>query len=497
MTESARCRSCGSEFAEAARYCSQCGARVDDRLPSDPNSGGARLFCERRQLTVMFVDLVGSTKLSFDLDPEDFTSAVSAYRDVCVRVVRHWRGYVSRYVGDGVLICFGYPHASEDDALRAVAAAWELARDIPEVSLSKSTAARSSTLPRLRARVSLHTGLAVVGDVVGRDSAESHDILGAAPNIAARLQALAGPGEVVISEATAALLPPTIQLRPLEPISHRPEMAAVGAFAVTHMPIGLIRRRPISLGTFVGRNALLESILLELGTEREQVPAILVCGEPGVGKSRLVHEIITKNAARSIKWIEVACSAYGLMSPLHPFKTWLDESDAEDEAISSTPEASGDAPDGPTSPFDRRRQTFGKLQASLLAHAPNVGLLVEDLHWADSTTLEFLAELVSATEPSRFALLMTSRDQLSHPVSILQQLRVETLGRLLPGDSAELARELSGGKSLSAFELAEIVGHADGIPLYIEEFVRAISQYRSAAIDPNRDHIPVTLRDSL
>ena len=230
----------------------------------------------------------------------------------------------------------------------------------------------------------MHTGLAVVGDVVGRDSAESHDILGAAPNIAARLQALAGPGEVVISEATAALLPPTIQLRALEPISHRPEMAAVGAFVVTHMPLGLIRRRPISLGTFVGRNTLLESILSQLGEHGADVPAILVCGEPGVGKSRLAHEIIKNTATGSFKWIELACSAYGLMSPLHPFESWLDDSDTHDDDISSTTETSVavDVRDGPTSPFDRRRRTFGKLQASIRTQAPQVGLLVEDLHWA-------------------------------------------------------------------------------------------------------------------
>ena len=497
MATDEKCWSCGSRSSEAANYCSQCGTRLDRRSASG-DALEARSTCERRQLTVMFCDLVESTRLSLELDPEDFTIAVSAYRDVCVRVVRNWKGYVSRYVGDGVLIYFGFPQAAEDDAVRAAAAAWELVRAIAELKLPES-ATRNGPLPRLRARISLHTGLAVVGDVVGFDSAERHDVLGAAPNIAARLQTLARPGEVVISETTAALLPPTIRLRPIEITTHRPELATVNAFAITEVPQDIIRCRPISLSTFVGRNALREKVASYLGESEKEVAALLLIGEAGVGKSRLVQEVTKHSVSKSIKWIELNCSAYGQMSPLYPFRGWLDEIDTHGNGPASSPEKldAGNPRARLTSPFERRRRIFGKLQTTIFAHAPRVGLVFEDVHWADSTTLEFVAQLLSAAVPGRFVLLMTSRLPLNNQLSILRRLRVETLDRLLPGHAAQLARELSATRPLNAFELAEIVEHSDGVPLYIEEFVRAITENAAGTQDAGPDHIPITLRDSL
>jgi class 3 adenylate cyclase len=203
----------------------------------------------------MFCDLVGSTKLSFELDAEDFANAVRAYRDACVRVVKHWRGYTSRYAGDGVLIYFGYPRASEDDALRGVAAAWELVHAIPELKFPNSMSRRRA-LPKLQARISLHTGLAVVGDVVGTDSVESDGALGATLNIASKLQNLASPGEVVISEATAKLLPPSIHLRPLQIGPDTPDIGFLRAFVITDMSQDHKQRRPVSKGPFVGRHSL-------------------------------------------------------------------------------------------------------------------------------------------------------------------------------------------------------------------------------------------------
>jgi class 3 adenylate cyclase len=169
VAKSISCLLCGVECSETANYCSQCGARLDSQIRARFTSSGATAACELRQLTVMFCDLVGSTKLSLELDAEDFASAVRTYRDACVRVVRHWGGCVSRYIGDGVLIYFGYPRASEDDALRGVAAAWELVHTIPKLKFPNSISRRRA-LPKLQARIGLHTGLAIVGDLVGTDS---------------------------------------------------------------------------------------------------------------------------------------------------------------------------------------------------------------------------------------------------------------------------------------------------------------------------------------
>jgi class 3 adenylate cyclase/tetratricopeptide (TPR) repeat protein len=502
VAKSIRCLSCGVACSESAKFCSQCGARLQGQAATGGNAGEASSPRERRQLTVMFCDLVESTKLSLELDAEDFTNAVSAYRDACVRVVRYWKGYISRYVGDGVLIYFGYPRAAEDDALRGVAAAWELVHAIPELSLPSSVSAmRSGALPKLRARISLHTGLAVVGDVVGRDSIESDGALGAAPNIAARLQTLAQPGEVVISETTAALLPPTIRLKPLEVGRDRSDVGSVRAYTIAEMPQDFVQRRPVSVGSLIGRQAPLERVLLQLDESREDAAGVLLCGEPGVGKSRLVQEVIKHPDAASATWLQLACSAYGEMSPLHPFRDWLGEVDASGGARASPPHgAQRDKKDAEatalgessTSPYDRRTQIFQRLRAALFAYAPRVGLVIEDVHWADSTTLEFVGTILSAPAPGRLFVLMTSRQLPNDALMASGRLRVEKLDRLPPGDAASLARSLSATRPLTAFELAEIVDHADGVPLFIEEFVRALD---SKHADP--DHIPITLRDSL
>lgn len=428
----------------------------------------------------MFCDLVGSTRLSLELDAEDFTEAVSGYRDACARVVRRWHGFISRYVGDGVLIYFGYPRAEADDALRAVAAAWELSRTIAELEVPHRGAGPDRML-RLQSRIGLHTGLVVVGDVVGRDSHENDGALGAAPNIAARLQALCEPGEVVISDATAALLPATIKLRPIDRKSEKADFGTVHPFCVIDVPRDPTPGRSLSASGLVGRQGTLERLRSALREEAPGPAALFVWGEAGVGKSRLVHELTGADGAR---WLRITCSGYGRLSPLHPFREWLHEPEAGSvEAL---------AADADSTPYDRRRRIFDELRNTLLAGAPRTGLLIEDLHWADSMTEEFLAELLSTKPAALAALVMTSREPPHEVLAAAGRLHVETLQRLTPGDAASLARGIETPRPLTAYELAEIVDHADGVPLFIEEFVRAITAREAGA-----DGIPITLRDSL
>ena len=393
---------------------------------------------------------------------------------------------------------FGYPRAAEDDALRAVGAAWELVHVIPDLRLPHSVSAlRSDPLPTLRARVSLHTGLAIVGDVVGRDSLENDDALGAAPNIAAKLQSLGQPGDVVVSDVTAALLPPSIRLQALEREIGRQDVGAVRAFVVADVPRDFMQRRTVSAAPLVGRHAVLERLLAYVNPAGTEVGGVLLCAEPGLGKSRLVQELVKHPYSREIAWVQLACSAYGQVSPLHPFRDWSEVRGAE-LTTSLAPGggdqngAHADGSEDPASPYLHRRRIFEDLRNALLAHAPRVGLIIEDIHWADSTTLEFVAELLLTTAPGRLILLMTSRQAPSHALTASGRLRVERLDRLAPGDAAALARALSAARPLTAFELAEIVEHADGVPLFIEEFVRAIP-----ARGAGDDHIPITLRDSL
>jgi len=478
------CVACGVPFPAGARFCAQCGVRLHHTPARDAESM-TRPSVERRQLTVMFCDLVGSTRLSLELDAEELTGAINAYRDACVAVVQHWRGFIARYVGDGVLIYFGFPHAAEDDAFRAVVAAWELSRTIAQLQLQRSDGGSRRELV-LQARIGLHTGLVVVGDMVGRESHENAGVLGAAPNIAARLQSLCQPGEIVLSDTTAALLPPTILLRAIQP-PERVDFGPVRPFCVTEVPSDPMARRPLSSSGLLGRNSTLQKLDAALRGEGARPVALFVCGEPGIGKSRLLHELLAQAQRIPVCWIRLACTAYGQLSPLHPFREWLGEADAVADA--------SEQPSGHEhefTPYDRRRRIFQNLRDSLLSRAPRIGLVMEDLHWADSTTLEFLADLLATKPDALTAVLMTSRESPPEAISSSTPLALEMLQRLTPGDSASLARSIETPRPLTAFELAEIVRHADGVPLFIEEFVRGIT-----ARDPGADGIPITLRDSL
>jgi class 3 adenylate cyclase/tetratricopeptide (TPR) repeat protein len=487
------CWACGAGLPLPARFCSSCGARVDAAARRAEDAGGSQP-CERRQLTVMFCDLAGSTKLSLELDPEDFTSIIRAYRDVCAQIARSWKGYVSRNIGDGVLVYFGYPQASEDDAFRGVAAAWELSRAIPKLDLSQHFVdeARVRAHAGLEVRVSLHTGLAVVGDVVGRYSAESHDVLGAAPNIAAKLQALARPGEVVVSETTAALLPPTIETRPLKTTA---SPAGVRAFVIANVPPQQVRPRATGADLFVGRSTALERMLAHAHNREDEASGLLLVGEPGVGKSRLVQEMVKRCSDTFPTWTELACSPYEETSPLHPFSRWLRS--GEMQADPKSDGKTGVAAPLLTSPFDHRRRMFGHLKSKIFSQGPRVGLVLEDMHWADSTTADFVTELVTEANPRSFLMVMTSRWPLRGPLATSRRLHVETLTRLDPGDAAALARALSVNRPLSAFEIAEIVDRAGGVPLFIEQFVKAKTGYSQIDDGSTHDQIPTTLRDAL
>jgi class 3 adenylate cyclase/tetratricopeptide (TPR) repeat protein len=481
MTASLACSECGVLSTPAAVYCAQCGAQLISQTPLAPTHA-SRSKVERRQLTLMFCDLVGSTRLSLALDAEEFAEAINAYRDTCARVVKQWDGFVSRFVGDGVLVYFGYPRASEDDALRAITAAWELTKAVAALDLHAGHLDERRAL-RLHARIGLHTGLVVVGEIAGRDSHEMAGVLGAAPNIAARLQALCQPGEVVISDTTAELLPPTVGLRALELPEHS-EIGAVRAFCVTEMPRETMSRRALSSSGLVGRQTTLDRLSRLLKAAAGARPLVLhVCGEPGVGKSRLLRETIAHAGLAQVRWIELSCSAYGQLSPLHPFRDLIDIGGLRELPLLDAPG---------TTPYDQRRQSFQRLRASLLADAVQVALLVEDMHWADSTTLEFLAELMALEPCSLVAILMTSREPPHTSIAAALTHPSETLARLAPGEAAALARGMETPRALNAFELAEVVRHADGVPLFIEEFVRAIAGKRAG-----EDGIPVTLRDAL
>jgi len=504
IEHSGKCWACGIEQDASSRFCSACGMCLRQRYDGGDGPQAIRPT-ERRQLTVAFCDLVGSTRLSLELDPESYTDLLSAYRDTCVHVVRQWKGYVARYAGDGVLFYFGYPTASEDDALRAAASAWELAETIPRLRLPSSI---SDILQRqLQVRIGLHTGLAVVGGVLARQSTEYPAVLGAAPNIAAGLQALARPGAVVVSEATKKLLPCSVSCKPLDHRNARHDKTGVRAYVLSAMPREFVRPTPELGECFVGRTSLLMRVLAGIEQPGSRKSGYLLVGEPGIGKSRLVQEIICHPRMTHISWVELACSSFGQLSPLHPFSALLA---GTYDARGKTGAASADAarsqqaddvshdqdPLLERSPFERRQQTFARLKKVVLTHAPRIGLVLEDFQWADPTTREFIDQMLTSPDAAGLTLILTSRvgpesDRIS------SRLVVETLDPLLPGEAAELAKATAGNRPLSAFELAEIVDRAEGVPLYVEEFVRAVLDFDQTFEKSSEGRIPTTLRDSL
>lgn len=494
VVSSFRCWFCDAEQSATARFCSVCGVGLTRGRRNEHSTGLANAsgLVERRQLTVMFCDLVGSTKLSLALDPEDYTTLVRGYRDAVAGVVRHWNGYVARFMGDGVLIYFGYPKAAEDDALRAVSAAWDLPRTISSLSLAdlSLTADAQLALP-LATRIGIHTGLALVGDTEGDDRAESDAVSGSAPNIAAKLQALAKPGEIVVSDATAKLLPPSVPLEPTEFLDAQTDSIGVKAYVLTAQPQPTPIRRPITVGHFIGRDALMSRVTSTIANADRENLTYLFQGEPGIGKSKFAREVAAHPFAADYFWLDLSCHPQGQSSTLHPFNLLLsapEEMEAGDVAPTDLSQLS---------PFQRRRKTFERLKAKVLSHGPKIGVLLDDIHWADPTTLEFVGELTSAATSSQLLLLMTSRDPPPRTLAEMSAPRVEKLDRLLPGEAAELANATADTHALTTFELAEIVDRADGNPLYIEEFVRAVLDRDRALAKAGDEHIPSTLRDSL
>jgi class 3 adenylate cyclase len=470
--------------------------------PAEPRQASEVPFentIERRQLTVLLCDLVGSTNLSLRLDPEDYTSVVRAYRDASVSIIRHWKGYVARYVGDGLLVYFGYPKAGEDDPLRAVSAAWQLAQEIAAIRLSDlKLSTHAAPESPLQVRIGIHTGVALVGEIAGRESTEIDAVSGAVPNIAAKLQALAKPGEVVISEVTAKLLPTLVQTSPLDEPTARANATNVNAVVVTSISQTILPRRSVSSDCFVGRVDLMSRVLAMLANTDQQSVKYLFIGDPGIGKSRFVHEVIRHPIASRMPWLELACNQYGQSSSLHPFRPLLAQAlgGGEPESAFGSAHLGGDEVSR-LSPFQRRRRTFDHLKSLMRSRAPEVGIVLEDIHWADPTTREFVSEVMSASNGTKLHWLITSRTVPEGEIGGSTSLCIETLNRLLPGEAADLAKVSAGAKPLSTFELAEIVDRAGGIPLYVEEFVRAVSDPDAVATGAREKEIPATLRDSL
>jgi predicted ATPase/class 3 adenylate cyclase len=562
------CDKCGFENPEGMRFCGQCAAPLKLVCPScgfaNPPGFG---FCgqcatplgkatepgteqksvsaqepaaqeaERRQLTVLFCDIVGSSAISEQLDPEELRDIMRDYRETCSEIIHRHSGYVAQYLGDGILVYFGYPHAHEDDAQRAARAALELTQQIPRLIYR----VQQGDDIQLAVRVGVHTGLVVIGEIGGGDKRTL--ALGETPNIAARIQDYADSNSVVISEVTHRLL------------GERFDCASLGEHQLkgfTH-PLELFKveqlRQPQNRSTatrstqrqppLIGREQESELLLERLEQARKGVgQMVLLSGEPGLGKTRMVQMLCDKVAQHSCIVLECAGSTYYQNSFLFPIMAMLrralglnetanpDDNLARIEQTVATlgMDANNTVPilaellsvpvNGryPTklesTPQQKKQQTLDTLVRVLqtMAQQRFVLLVVEDLQWVDPSTLELLGLLANQPGLTNIFALLTFRNEFSPPWPPRVNLTQITLNRLTRQQSGSMIRQLCKGKTLPMEVFAELINKTDGIPFFVEELTNTV--LRSKLLVEQAEHyelnspmaqlgIPTTLQDSL
>jgi class 3 adenylate cyclase/pimeloyl-ACP methyl ester carboxylesterase len=467
-----------------------------ERITSSDTVGGAAQ-AERRQLTVMFIDLVGSTELSARLDPEDMGQVIRAYQGCCNQVVERWGGHVAKYMGDGVLVYFGYPQAHEDDAERAVRAGLDLTGAVGRLAVPSGET--------LVARVGIATGLVMVGDLLGGGSADKDAVVGETPNLAARLQTVAQPGNVVIAPITRRLLGRVFEMEDLGPQELKGFAQPVPVSRVIRESPTESRfraQRGVHSTPLVGRERELEALeeaRREAGASRGQIVAAV--GEPGVGKSRLFDAFLRSDAFIGWRLLSCACLSYGAATPWLPVielvKRYFRIDDRDDQNRMSAKVDQGlqalgavrranrallsllhlpneDAHWETLNPPQRRRRILDTVKALLLLESerePFV-LMVEDLHWADGETVALLDSLIDSLPTHRILVLVNYRPEFQHfwgGLTYYRQLRIDPLGT--EGAEQLLAALLGRGSDLGDLRRT-LIKRTEGNPLFLEEAVR-------------------------
>jgi class 3 adenylate cyclase/predicted ATPase len=458
---------------------------------------------ERRQVTVMFSDLVGSTALSTRMDPEDLREIISAYQKCVAETVRRFGGFVAKYMGDGVLVYFGYPQAHEDDAERAVRAGLELIAAVT---------ALQSPVP-LQTRVGIATGLVVVGDLIGSGEAQERGIVGETPNLAARLQGIAEPNMVVIAEGTRKLLGNLFEFEDLGPKNLKGIAGPVRAWAAVRASSAEGRFEALhttGLTALVGREEELELLLRRWSKAKSgEGQVVLLSGEAGIGKSRLTAALLERLSGEAHTRLRYFCSPQHTDSAFYPIIGQMERAaglahddkpqaklDKLDAVLARTSTSMEDAAlfaemlslpnDGRYRALElaaeqRRQRTLEALALQLaeLASRQLVLMIFEDAHWTDPTSLEVLGRTVDRIKTLPVLLIVTFRPEFDAPWVGQSHVTSLTLNRLGEREAAAIIARLAGNKALPADVLAEIVERTDGIPLFVEEMTKAVLEAES------------------
>jgi class 3 adenylate cyclase/predicted ATPase len=481
----------------------------------------ARADGERRQLTVMFIDLVGSTTLSQQLDPEDYHARVVAYQAVCRHVVTHYEGHIAQYLGDGVLVYFGYPQAHEEDAVRAVRSALEIVTAVRQLAYT----------PSLQVRIGIHTGPVVVGEI-GAGKRTERLALGETPNIAARIQGTARPDEVVISAATYRLVEGLFEYeergqQELKGVATLLTLYRVVKEGEAQSRFQVVARK--GLTPLVGREH--EYGLLRERWERAKRAdgqVIMLSGEPGIGKSRLVEMLKAHVGRERATRIEFRSSPYYQNSALYPVIDHLqrvlqfERDDAPVVKLAklqrtlsryrfpqrntlpllatllSLPHPAG-VPPLQMSPQKQKEQTLETLVKWLGEEADKqpVYCAWEDLHWADPSSLDTLSLLLDQVPTARMLVVLTFRPEFTSPWGTRSHLNHLTLTRLTPEQAAEMVCRVPGGQTLSPEVVRHVIAKTDGVPLFLEELTKAVVEAGVTIGQAPLHAIPATLLDSL
>jgi predicted ATPase/class 3 adenylate cyclase len=488
---------------------------------------------ERRQLTVMFVDLVGSTALATRLDPEDVGEVIRRYQERCGEVLCRWDGHIAKYMGDGVLAYFGWPQAHEDDAERAVRAGLDLAKEVGQLTTTDGAP--------LGARVGIATGLVMVGNLIGEGAAREQRVVGETPNLAARLQALAEPDSVVIGPGTHRLLGGLFELADLGLHDLKGLTEPVRAWRVVGTGLAESRfdaLRGRQLLPLVGREEELHLLLARWRRAADgEGQVVLLSGEPGIGKSRIVQALREQLTGERYTPLSHYCSPYHTASALFPIIGLLERaagfnrSDPPEvrldkleallaqgterlaEAVPLIAEVLGVMageryPSPNLSPQRKAQRTLEVLveQVEGLASRQPVLALYEDVHWIDPTTLAALGLLIERVQRLPVLVLITFRPEFAPPWSGHAHVTQLSLTRLTRRHGTAIVARLAGDKALPEEVLDEIIARTDGIPLFVEELTKTVLE--SGLLQEAGDHydlagplpllaIPSTLQDSL
>src|ERR1700761_6442549 len=511
------CANCRTENPDGMRFCGGCGTPLPDAGAAPGHGPNA---AHRRHMTVMFCDIVGSTPLAETLDPEDFREILTGYQEASARAPDRFHGYTARYAGDGIVVYFGYPQAREDSAECAVHAGLAMLEELDELNLGL----RDQHGLSLRVRIGIHTGMVVAGEMGVGETRERMAIVGETPHIAARLESIAAPQTVVISDATRDLVEGYFVTESLGAQQLKGVSRLIGVHRVLRAT-GAVGRLEVAgerrLTPLVGRDHELARLAQAWQqVKRGQGAVVHLTGEAGIGKSRIVRELLDRLSPQVGEAQIWRCSPHHQGTTLHPVIRHLERLLALDagrpaaekmailsEAVQGAGLEPSDAvpilagllairgelgePTGQLTPRDVRTATLRILEALLIANPARHPLLlvVEDVHWPDPTTVELLHRLVADLAHLPVLCLLTFRPEFAPPWLLSTPVLQSDLGPL----SSENVRALAAWASVEPLDpavLEWVDSTADGVPLFVEETLKMLEHAGQLTPRRGRDGLP-------